>query len=406
MTETFVFPSKTKNIAFGLIALGLLGVVLGFVLGDAEHGGANRVWANILVCTYYFAGISVAGVFLTAAHQIGYGGWHVQLKRVWESTGAFLPVILVLTILILIGAKMHWHHLYHWMDPNLYDPNSEHYDPIMAGKSGYLNFGFFSFRVIAYIGLWILFAVLLRKVSIQEDEMGGLKYYTRNKAYAALFIVVYAVTSSTAAWDFIMSVDPHWYSTLFGWYNFASTTVAGVAAITLIVLYLKKNGYLQRVGEDHYHNLGMFMFGFSVFWAYLWFSQYMLQWYANIPEETVYFYTRLKGRPLFKFLFYLNLFMNFFFPFIFLMTRTAKRNPAKLAFAAIVILCGHWVDYYLMVMPGSTGEHAGIGFTEIAITLGFVGLYAFTVLSTLTKASLVPVNNPFGKESMIHHTLK
>ncbi|MDZ4847303.1 MAG: quinol:cytochrome C oxidoreductase [Chitinophagales bacterium] len=402
MTETFVFPSKTKNIAFALISIGLLGTVLGLTMGH-DH---NRVWANLLLNSYYFIGLALAGVFLAAAHQLGYGGWHVQIKRVFESTGSLIPVIGIIVALILLGGKMHWHHVYHWMDASLYDPTSPNYDEIMVGKSGFLNFGFFAARIIFYLSIWTFFAWLLRKISIKEDENGGLKYYTRNKFYAALFLIVYAVTSSTASWDFIMSVDPHWYSTLFGWYNFASCSVAGVAAITLVVLYLKKNGYLHQVNEEHYHNLGMFMFGFSVFWAYLWFSQYMLIWYANIPEETVYFYTRLHGKPLFKFLFYLNLFMNFIFPFLFLMTRTAKRNPAKLAFAAVVILCGHWVDYYLMVMPGSTGENAGIGLTEISITLGFVGLYVFVVLNTLTKASLVPVNNPFGKESMVHHTLK
>ena len=402
MTETFVFPAKTKKVAFALIAIGVLGVVLGLTVGH-DH---NRVWANLLLNSYYFIGLALAGVFLTAAHQIGYGGWHVQIKRVFEATGALIPVIGVVVLLILAGAKLHWHHLYHWMDESLYDPNSANYDSVMAGKKGFLNFPFFTFRIIFYLFIWTLFAWLLKKVSVKQDEVGGLKYYKQNKFYAALFLIVYAVTSSTASWDFVMSVDPHWYSTLFGWYNFASCSAAGVAAITLVVLYLKSNGFLKNVNEEHYHNLGLFMFGFSVFWAYLWFSQYMLQWYANIPEETIYFVNRLDGRPLYKILFYTNLILCFFFPFLFLMTRAAKRSPAKLVIAALILLVGHWIDYYLMIMPGAGGEHAGIGLTELSITLGFAGCYIFVVLNTLTKASLVPVNDPFANESMVHHTLK
>ncbi len=401
MTETFVFPGKTKKLAIALMIIGVLGLVVGFTFGDA-----NRVWGNLLLNTYFFLGISLAGVFLTAAHQVGYGGWHIQIKRVFESTGSYIPVLGVVAILILVGAKMHWHHLYHWMDHDLFDPASPSFDKILAGKEGFLNFPFFSFRIVGYIVLWSLFAWLLRKVSIQEDEMGGLGYYKRNKAYAAIFLVIFAVTSSTSSWDFVMSVDPHWYSTLFGWYNFASLTVSGVAAITLVILFLKSNGYLKNVNEEHYHNLGLFMFGFSVFWAYLWFSQYMLQWYANVPEETIYFYNRLHGRPLFAVLFYVNLLLCFFFPFLFLMTRSAKRSSGKLLVASCIILFGHWIDFYLMVMPGSVGEHAGFGLTELFIALGFAGGYIFVILSTLTKASLVPVNNPFLKESMVHHTLK
>ncbi|GIV33558.1 MAG: hypothetical protein KatS3mg031_1093 [Chitinophagales bacterium] len=401
MTETFVFSGKTQKLALSLIIIGVLGLVIGFSFTDA-----NRVWANVLLNTYLFLGISVTGVFLAAAHQIGYGGWHVLIKRVFEATGSYIPYLGIAVVLLLVGAKMHWHHLYHWMDPEIYNPSSPHYDKILAGKQSYLNFSFFSFRAIAYVILWALFGYLIWKVSVKQDEAGDIAYHSRYKTYAALFLVVFAITSSTSSWDFIMSIDPHWYSTLFGWYNFASLTVSGVAMITLLVLYLKSQGYLKYVNEEHYHNLGLFMFGFSVFWAYLWFSQYMLQWYANLPEETLYFYQRLKGRTLFKVLFYVNLLLCFFFPFLFLMTRAAKRNPLKLAVASIVILVGHWIDFYLMVMPGSAGEHAALGLTELFITLGFAGGFIFVVLKTLTKASLVPVNDPYLKESVIHHTLK
>ncbi len=402
MTETFVFSSKTRKITFALIAVGVLGVIFGLLMGETY-----RVWGSLLINTYYFIGISLTGVFLAAAHQVGYGGWHVQIKRVFEATGSFIPVAGVIALLVVIGGKMHWHHLYHWMEEGIMVPGSANYDKILAGKEGFLNFPFFLGRILFYILIWSFFAYLLRKISVKEDEIGDLGTYKQNKVYAALFLIVFAVTSSTASWDFIMSVDSHWYSTLFGWYNFASYAGAGVAFITLIVLFLKSNGYLHKVNEDHYHNLGLFMFGFSVFWAYLWFSQFMLQWYANIPEETIYFYQRMRESSFFNGLFYLNLTLNFFVPFLFLMTRVAKRNPARLQLIALILILGHWLDFYLMVTPGGVGaEHASLGLLEISILLGFSGAFFFVVLSTLTKASLVPVNNPFVKESMVHHTLK
>jgi len=401
MSETFVFPAKAKRAFLALIAIGVLGVVIGLAFYD--H---NRVWGNLLANSYYFMGMALAGVFMVAAHQIGYGGWHVQIKRVLETTGVFIPVAGVIALVVLIGGKMHWHHLYHWMDETLYDPANPNYDEVLAGKKSFLNFPFFLFRTVVYITIWSLLAYALRRVSIKEDQMGGINYYNRNKFLAAIFLVIFAVTSSTASWDFVMSVDPHWYSTLFGWYNFASCTVAGIALVTLVILFLKSNGYLKHVNEEHYHNLGMFMFGFSVFWTYLWFSQYMLQWYANLPEETIYFYKRIRESTFLHVLFILNVLVNFFFPFLFLMTRASKRKPKKLAIAAIVLVLGHWLDYYLMVMPGGVGEHLGLGLPEIFILLGFAGAYFFVVLNALTKASLIPVNHPFLKESLQHHTLK
>lgn len=401
-TEKFIFSAKAKQVCLALMGVGILGVIIGFAFYD--HG---RVWGNLLANSYYFIGMSLTGVFLVAAHQIGYGGWHVQIKRVLEAAGSFIPVAGAIALIVIVAGKMHWHHLYHWMDDSLYDPSSPNYDIILDGKRSFLNFPFFTIRIAAYVAIWSLLAYALRKVSIQEDELGAQRYYARNKFLAAVFTVIFAVTSSTASWDFIMSVDPHWYSTLFGWYNFSSYSTAGVALLTLVVLYLKSAGYLQKVNEEHYHNLGIFMFGFSVFWAYLWFSQYMLQWYANMPEETVYFYRLIREGTFFHALFVLNLLLNFFVPFLFLMTRAAKRNPQKLAFASVMLIIGHWLDYYLMVMPGGVGaEHAGLGIPELFILIGFAGAFFYVILNALTKASLVPVNNPFLKESAQHHTLK
>lgn len=461
MTETYNFSTGLKKWAFGSIGIGLLMIVLGAVFGslggdshvddyhgdghdttqvtetpheqqtghdahnDAEllhadhdtdhnadhggHGGSSvsaRIWSNLLICAYYFIGMGLGITFLMAAHQIGYGGWQVLIKRIPEAIGSFVWVGGVFLLIVLIGTITHQHHIYHWTAEGIMDPSSPNYDKIIAGKEAFLNIPFYSLRIIAYIVLWTGTIYLIRNISKKEDEIGVSQTYQRSKYIAALFILVFAVTSSTGSWDIIMSIDTHWYSTLFGWYNLASYVCGGIAATILIVVYLKSQGYLKPVNSEHLHNLGIFMFGFSVFWTYLWFSQFMLIWYGNIPEATAYFQDRLSD-PFFKGLFFTLLFINFFFPFFVMMTRNAKRNVEVLVLSAIVVFLGHWLDFYLMVTPGTVGgEHATLGLIEFGMLFFFIGTFVFVVFNSLTKASLIPVNNPYLKESLQHHTLK
>lgn len=412
MTETYNFSSGLKKAAAIFFGAGLLAVILGAVLAGGH--GIDRIWSNLLICTYYFTGIGLASIFLIAAHQIGYGGWHVLIKRIPEAMGSIVPVMGIFLLIILVGTLFHGHHLYFWASEGIYDPNSPNYDAIIAetqGKSVYLNPVFYAIRIVAYVALWTAAIYAMRNISKKEDILGVSATYQKSKYIAAIFILIFAVTSSTGAWDIIMSVDPHWYSTLFGWYNFASYMVGALAAMILIVAYLKSQGYLKQVNEEHYHNLAMFMFGFSVFYTYLWFSQFLLIWYGNMPEETAYFYLRFDN-GLYKFLFFASLFINFFFPFLVLMRRKSKRNTELLVFVAIVLFLGHWLDIYNMVTPGTMTDHhtheshAGFGLIEFGMLSTFIGMFIFVVFNTLTKQSLIPVNNPYLKESITHHTLK
>lgn len=400
MTETFNFPANLKKLAFALIALGIIGLIAGF---GVYHDHVNRVWANILLNAYYFNGIALAALFFLAAHQLGYSGWHTVFRRVPEAIGSLVPFTALVLGVILIGTWLHAHHLYHWTDTALTDASSSEFDEVLSSKKWFLNLPFWSVRFAAYLLLWSFFAVFLRKLSVKEDQIGGLSCYNKLKYFSAFFIVVFAVSSSTGSWDIIMSIDPHWYSTLFGWYNFASYNVAGISTIALVVIYLKSKGYLSKVNHTHIQDLGKYMFGFSVFWTYLYFSQFLLIWYANIPEETAYFAERW-GNPWFKFLFFFNFIINFVFPFLVLMTRKSKRTYSTMVFVSLMLIIGHYFDFYLMIMPGAVGaEHASFGWLEILISLGFVGLFILVVFSTLTKASLTPVNNPYLKESLQYH---
>lgn len=475
MTETYNFSSAAKKTAYILIGLGAVGTVLGGIIS----GESGRVWANLLLNSYYGLGIGLAALFMIAAHTVGYAGWYVMVKRVFESVGSFIPVAGIGLVIVLIGTALHFHHIYHWTDsfimkekvtvaevkayqaelaaahaveehaveehhgghhepesahsfPSKYDnvPLTSHeksmlgghevevnlegltddalienpyYDPIITGKKAFLNVPFYSFRIILYVFLWGAFYYLLRRVSLKEDEIGGLQPYKKSKLYSALFLVVFAVTSSTGAWDIIMSIDTHWYSTLFGWYNLASYTCAGLSVVALLAMYLKANGYLDKLNDEHFHDLGKYIFGFSVFWTYLWFSQFLLIWYGNIPEATSYFAARF-DTLYFKIIFFILPLINFALPLLVLMTRGAKRNKESLGFIAVVLIFGHWLDFYLMIMPGGAGEAASFGLLEISMLTLYVGLFIFTVLNTLTKASLVPSNNPYLKESIHYHS--
>jgi hypothetical protein len=219
---------------------------------------------------------------------------------------------------------------------------------------------------------------------------------------SAYFLVIFAVSSSVSAWDWVMSIDTHWFSTMFGWYVFASWWVTGLAVIALIVANLKTAGYLKMVNGNHLHDLGKFIFGFSIFWTYIWFCQFMLIYYANIPEETIYFYQRMKVAP-YSWIFFANLFLNFVLPFLLLMTRDAKRHVSMLKVVCPIVIVGHWFDFYNMVTPGVMQGNGGIGFLEIGLGLVFAAFFLYVVLSSLSKFSLVAKNHPFMNESMNHH---
>lgn len=391
------FTKRNKTLAFILIGIGLISIVYGFI------SNPHRAWANLLLSNFYLMAIALAGTFFLAVQYVAQAGWAVGLKRVLQAMGMYLPFAGIFMLLIFLFGG---HDLYHWTHESLYieklpdgTPNPE-YDEIIAGKSGYLNTAFYLARMIAYFAIWIGFAYLLRKESLREDLDGDIKHYNKSVKYSAIFIVLFAITSSTSAWDFIMSIDTHWYSTLFGWYTFAGLFVTGLSVITLLTLYLKSQGYLEKINENHFHDLGKFMFGFSIFWTYLWFSQFMLIWYANIPEEVAYYQMRWEH---YKFLWVANLLINFFFPFLVLMSRDAKRKMRILTIVAIVLLIGHWIDIFLMVMPGTVGHEWNIGLVEIGTTLGFAGLFILVVFRALSKAPLVPQKHPMLIESVHHH---
>ncbi|MCP4521260.1 MAG: quinol:cytochrome C oxidoreductase [Cytophagales bacterium] len=381
--------------------------------GDAHgdhHGHAyswtKRLFSNLWINNVFFTGLAIVCVFFLALQYLTWSGWSALLSRVMIAFGQYLPIA---GILMLITYFVAGHDLFHWLDSDLFDPNSPKYDKIIAGKEMYLNPIFFIARMIGYFTLWTLLFILIRKQMKLEDENGGTLHHYKIVDFSGAFIVIFGISSSMCAWDWIMSIDTHWFSTMFGWYVFASWFVSGLSAITLATIYLKKAGYLKDVNENHLHDMGKFMFAFSIFWTYIWFSQFILIWYANIPEESIYFIERFFNNDnVYTPIVIMNLVINFLFPFLFLMTRDAKRQMTLLQVAAFGILIGHWFDFYLMIMPGTIGKHGGFDLGIFTLEAGLILIYASifigAVMYGLTKLNLVAENHPYLEESKHHHT--
>lgn len=388
--EQFVFPNKLKMASYAMIGIGVIAMAIAFFTDK------QRFWANYLLSNWYFFGLSMAGTIFIALQSVTNASWSVGFKRIPEAFGAYLPVAFIAFILIFFGL----HDLYHWSHHGIADPSSEHFDEIIAKKVAYLNVPFFLIRLVLAFAAWILFTNALRKNSLREDTEGGYAFLKKNKTISSAFIVVYAVTWAMISWDLVMSIDTHWFSTIFWVLQFASAWVGGCSAIAIILVLLRKNGYLKFVNDSHVHDMGKLMFAFSIFWTYIWLSQFLLTYYANIPEEAVYYHERFDN---FKVLFFANLLLNFVAPFFLFMTRDAKRKETGILVVGVIILIGRYVDQYLAIMPGTVGHHASFGIPEIGMFIGSMGLFLLIVLNTLSKHSLVPVKHPYLKEFTYHH---
>ncbi|NBL64790.1 quinol:cytochrome C oxidoreductase [Flavobacterium sp. NST-5] len=364
------------------------------------HQLQNKPWAAVYVAGLFFMLISLGVLAFYAIQQVAQAGWSPVLFRVMQGITAYLPVGSIIVFILLALGAFHVHHLFVWMDHELLDPTSPKYDKLIANKSGYLNEWFWLIRAAVFIIGWNLYRYFSRKNCLAQDEASDNAFYKKNFKISAGFLVFFIVTESIMSWDWIMSVDPHWFSTLFAWYVFASFFVSGITVIAMVTLYLKSRGYLEYVNTSHIHDLAKFMFGISVFWTYLWFSQFMLIWYADIPEEVTYFITRIEQYNL---PFFGMVAMNFLFPVLILINTDFKRLTWIVVMAGIVILCGHYLDFYNMIMPATVGDRWFIGIAEIGSILFFLGLFILVIFTALTKSPLVPKNNPFIEESKHFH---
>lgn len=429
VVQNFKFESRIKTFLFAFMGLGALCLVINFFADDELH---TRFWSNILVNSAFFTGIALMALFFYAANIIGLSGWYTGFKRIWEAMYSFLPIGLLLMAFIGLGTIFDFHHLYHWaIESEVAD------DPLLQHKSSFLNSTWFYVATLIFGGIWVFIGWRIRQLSKREDKEGTIEFklHKRMQVWAAIFLPVGGFTVAAAVWLWVMSMDAHWYSTLFAWYCMISWLVAFFALVILVIKYLKPKGYFNNVTDEHIHDMGKYMFAFSIFWTYLWFSQYMLIWYGNIGEETVYYNTRMDQYPV---LFYANLIINFLLPFLILMRNDTKRKTGTVVFTAIFVFFGHWLDYFLMIKPGALhtahevlGSHHEVGhgdahgsghgeeavhhasefvagFTipgllELGIFVGFLALFLYIFFTALGKARLVPEKDPYLEESLHHH---
>jgi hypothetical protein len=413
MTQAFELPGSYKKWTIGLIVAGVIALLYGLIMyhpftapaAQGENVDSTRFWAVLLQNSVFWLMIVNSSMFFIGVTTLAMGGWQVAMRRVPEAISSVVPVLGIITFFILMvivwGGRSD---IYEWVDKGTVAK-----DKILLGKSGFLNPTFFTIWSAVTIFLWWILGKKMRSLSLKSDNAGhmdyetGKKWINKNIIWASAFIVFFGLSvGSTIPWLWLMSIDAHWYSTMYSWYTFASTFVSGLSLIALFVVFLKNNKQLPYVTDEHIHDVGKFMFAFSIFWAYLWFSQYMLIWYANIPEETTYFKIRVQGP--YRFFFFLNLIINFICPLLILMKKSSKRNWTLLTIMAVLIIFGHWIDFWQRVMPGTLHEHVTLMPFEFGIAALFIGIIMWRVGAFLSSHPLTPKNHPFLKESMIHHT--
>jgi uncharacterized membrane protein YczE len=374
---------------FGLMIL--IGVVSFFVERQADP---TRAYAGYLLGYWYFLSLGLAGTFFTALHYIVGATWSVVVRRVAESFTSYLPVALVLLLVLWLGIP----HLYVWSAGAA--GGADH--AVDITKAGYLSTPLFTIRTVVYLAIWCAFAWYFVRNSTRQDESGDPKLTRASIKASAAFILIFALTVTLASFDFLMSLEPTWYSTIFGVYCFAGLWQAGLAAMTIVVVLLRRQGALSGVvNKSHYWDLGKYMFAFSVFWMYIAFSQFMLIWYANLPEEIDYMIPRTftgwggVGIALGT--------MRFVIPFFALMHQRMKENEVSLMTVAGIILIGHWIDLYWLILPAFSRQTVVLGWAEIGITLGFLGLFGWCLLRFFARHPVAPRRDPAFEASVRFH---
>lgn len=373
-------PGRSRAIMTTLLAIGGLTLVVGFFLDPL------RTSLNLLLNSYYLLTLGLGGICFVAIHYASGASWCIAVRRVPEAIAGVLPpaVVGLLALFLFLPGLYTWRH--GGLDPGSF-------------KALWLSWPFFLGRALLYVSIWLLLTRAIVRHSRRQDVDREIRHTLINRKLSALFVAAFGFTFWLASVDWIMSLEPHWYSTLFAIYNFAGLFLSGLATIAIIAVWLRKLGPFRFVlKEAHLHDLGKLIFAFSTFWMYIWFSQYMLIWYANISEETIYFVRRSEGfwMPLFL----LTMVLNWAIPFLVLLPSKTKVDPVRMVQVSAVILVGHWVDLYVMIFPSFSGNQLWLGGWEIGTTCGAAGLLMWAIFRSLQAASPVPVGDPMLPESL------
>ncbi|WP_346862163.1 hypothetical protein [uncultured Draconibacterium sp.] len=385
MEERLVISNKFKMVSYAFIAIGVISFAVGFIF-DAE-----RTWANYLLNNYYFVSLAIGAAFFGAIQYITQSGWSAGFKRIPEAMVAWLPFAAIFFVILYFGM----HSIFEWT----HQEEVQH-DHLLQFKSPYLNVPFFFARVVAFFAAWIIMSKLLRKISLKEDEVGGMEYFEKSEFYSKIFIFIIAFTFSLFSVDMLMSLEPHWFSTLFAGKSFIAALLHASSIIALIVIVLSRMGKLQILNRSHLHDFTRYIFMTSIVWGYFNFAEYMLIWYGNIPEETTWFVHRSHG--VYQVLFFVNIVLNWAVPFFILMPRKSSRSKLIMFPVILILIIGQYTELYYIIWPATVHE-AKFGLLEIGTFIGYLGFFSLVVATTLAKASLVPKNHPYLEESIHHH---
>jgi len=381
MDKKLQISKSFKSIMLIMIVIGVVAVATGFFTGETD-----RTWANLLLNNFMFLSIALGGLFWMAMQAISQSGWSSAFLRIPQAFTVNLLLALVMWIPLFFGMP----HLFHWLGADAA------HDVVIAHKTPYLNVPFFTIRTIVFFILWFIIACRIRKLSVKEDTVGGLDSFNKIEFLSKVFIFVLGVTFFFFALDWLMTIEVHWFSTLFSIKMFVSAFYHGSAIVAGIAIILYKLGYFPFMNKAHFHDFSKYIFMLSIMWGYMWFMQYLLIWYGNLPEETAYYNLRREGG--FQGFFLAEIFINWAFPFLFIMWNRIAKNPNALLFTIAVLIVGQFIELYIAVMPGIV-HHAVFGFIEVGTFIGFAGAFALVTAKSLSKFPLVAKNHPYLDES-------
>ncbi|HKW99184.1 MAG TPA: hypothetical protein VJN43_15705 [Bryobacteraceae bacterium] len=374
--------SKSLRLLRSLAGVGLATVIAGWLWAP------ERIWASLLIAGYLLTGFGLAGMVFVAVQYACGAGWSTAFRRVPESMALILPAGAGILAVVFLAHPA----TYSWTS----------HAPHAGFQQFWLRWPFFLVRASVYITTWCIFAASIIRTSRRQDRDGDARHTRRNVRMSILFLILFAVTFWLASFDWVMSLEPNWASTIFGIYNFAGMFTSGLALMVVFVQWLRRSGPLRDfVNDEHLHDLGKLLFAFSTFWMYIWFSQYMLIWYADISEETTYYIARLHNAwaPLFL----LNLILNWVVPFAALLPRGTKRSPRALGRVAAVVLAGRVLDVYLMIAPPLQGARPVAGIWELGVLAGTGAVLVLSFYRGIRAAAPVPLNDPYLAESLHYH---
>lgn len=385
MKDRILLSNSFKIACLSGIGIGIIALVYGFI------SDAQRTWANYLLNNFYFLELALGGAFFLSIQAITQAGWSAGFRRISEAMMMYIPVAGALLLLLFFGMQ----YLYSWTHPDIVAASG-----IIKSKAVYLNVPFVFVRLIIFFSVWTLLTRLIRKSSLKEDETGGLEQFHKIEWYSKILIFVLALSFSLMGFDLLMSIDIKWFSTIYALKNFIAVFLHGSATIFIIVFLLNRRGYFEFLNVSHIHDFARYLFIVSIFYGYFWFSQFMIIWYGNIPEETIYYAKRwtTEWQPYWAG----DIIINWLIPFMVLLPVNTSRNKWIVFIIAILLAVGQWVDLYVEIFPGSV-THPKLGFIEIGTFAGFIGLFALFVGYILSKAALVPKNHPLINESYYHH---